>query len=153
MLRACLGIAAAAVVVVVAGGCGRSSRIPVKGTVSINGQPLEAGDISFSPIAANGGPTAGAPIARGAYHVPAEQGLVAGEYKVQIHAFRKTGKKTWDGMGEPNAPASQKRYVEEMEQYVPSQYNDATDLKATVTAGKANDLKFDLKVAESAKGK
>jgi hypothetical protein len=152
MLRA-IFVIAAATIAVLAAGCGRSSRIPVKGTVSINGQPLEAGDISFAPVSASGGPTAGAPVARGAYHVPAEQGLVAGDYKVQIHAFRGTGKKTWDGMGEPNAPASQKRYVEEMEQYVPAQYNDATELKATIAAGKVNDIKFDLKVAAPAKAK
>ena len=140
-------------VMTIIAGCGGSSRVGVKGTVTIYGQPLEAGDISFVPAAASGGPTGGAAVAHGSYRIPAEQGLMPGEYKVQIHAFRGTGKKTWDGMGEPSAPASQKHYVEEMEQYIPAQYNDATELKTTIAAGKANDLKFDLKMPDSRKSK
>src|SRR5262245_11981177 len=152
MLRVFFAIVATIIVAFTAG-CGRSSRIAVRGTVAVNGQPLEAGDISCMPITPSVGPTAGAAIARGAYNVPADQGLLPGEYKVQIHAFRGTGKKTWDGMGEPNAPASQKHYVEETEQYIPAQYNDATELKASIAVGKANDLKFDLKVAAPSKAK
>jgi hypothetical protein len=152
MLRV-FSVIVAALLVVFAAGCGRSSRIAVKGTVSVNGQPLETGDISFSPVMPSGGPTAGAAIARGAYNIPAEQGLLPGDYKVQIHAFRGTGKKTWDGMGEPNAPASQKHYVEETEQFIPAQYNDATELKAAIAPGRANDVKFDLKVAAPSKAK
>src|SRR6476660_8045200 len=140
-------------VVTMAAACSRTSRLGISGTVSVNGQPLEAGDISFAPVAPQGGPTAGAPIARGRYRVPAEQGLLPGEYKVQIHAFRGTGKKTWDGMGEPNAPGSQKHYVEETEQFIPAKYNDATELTAKLTAGKANEFKFDLEAPAVGKTK
>ena len=138
-------------VTMAAAGCGGASRAGVSGTVTVNGQPLEAGDISFAPVAPQGGPTAGAAIVRGRYKVSAEQGLLPGEYKVQVHAFRGTGKKTWDGMGEPSAPASQKHYVEEMEQYIPAAYNDATELRARVVAGKTNDFKFDLQVPAARK--
>src|SRR6476620_5618956 len=106
MLRIGLGLLFMAVMMAAAG-CGSASRAGVSGSVSVNGQPLEAGDLSFSPVAPQGGPTAGAAIVRGKYKVPAEQGLLPGPYKVQIHAFRGTGKKTWDGMREPRASASQ----------------------------------------------
>src|SRR5262245_38724732 len=152
MLRLALATTLMTIVFILPG-CGKSSRIAVKGAVAINGEPLGSGVIAFSPLAASGGPTAGAEIKRGAFNIPAEQGLLPGEHKVQIYAFRRTGKKTWDGMGEPNAPASHKHYVEEMEQYIPAQYNDATELKAPIAAGRANDVKFDLKVATPSKAK
>jgi len=152
MLRIALTVVLLAMVAV-GSGCGRGARIAVKGTVAVNGQPLDSGDISFAPLSPGGGPTAGAEIRRGAFSIPSEQGLLPGDYKVQIHAFRGTGKKTWDGMGEPNAPASQKHYVAEMEQYIPPQYNDASELKATIAAGKRNDLALDLKVPAGGKAK
>src|SRR5262245_13144757 len=123
-------------------GCGGSGRIIVEGTVTMNGEPLQSGAISLIPISGQGVP-AGTEISNGVYRIRA-QGLLPGEYKVTINAFRGTGKKTWDGMGDSNAPASQKRYVVEMEQYIPARYNDSTELKATLVAGKANELKFDL---------
>src|SRR5262245_10264878 len=150
MLRLALATSLLTTMVVLPG-CGKSSRIAVKGTVAISGQPLESGDISFSTIWPSGGPTVGAEIKRGTFNIPAELGLLPGEYKVQIHAFRGTGKKTWDGMGEPNAPANQKHYVEEMEQYIPAQYNDSTELKATIATGKTNVVDSDLQMRPPSK--
>jgi hypothetical protein len=141
MLRILLASAAALLLAAV-WGCGSSGQITVQGTVTVNGQPLESGVVALTSVDGRGA-TAGTPIERGSFHLQAK-GLVPGEYKVAINAFRKTGKKTWDGMGEPNAPASQKHYVEETEQYIPARYNDATELTATLKAGATNDLKFDL---------
>src|SRR5690349_8547099 len=108
-------VAVAALVMPIVG-CRSSQRLAVSGRVSAAGQPLESGNINFVPVA--GGGSAGAPIDKGAYSIDAERGLLPGDYKVTIHAFRATGKKTWDGMGEPNAPAAQKHYVEELAQYI-----------------------------------
>jgi len=127
-------------------GCGGSGGTIIEGTVTLNGEPLQSGAISLIPISGQG-VAAGTEIAHGAYRIQA-QGLLPGEYKVMINAFRGTGKKTWDGMGDSNAPASQKRYVEEMEQYIPAKYNDSTELKATIVAGKANEVKFDLQAPD-----
>jgi len=150
MLRIHEGLALVAMLSVMSG-CDGSNRVVVQGTVTVNGQPLEAGVISFVPVSGQGA-GAGTEIEHGAYGIRAK-GLLPGEYKVAINAFRGTGKKTWDGMGEPNAPTSQKHYVEEIEQYIPAQYNDATELKSTITAGKANNLKFDLQIASGRKSK
>src|SRR5438094_4586 len=91
-------------------GCG-SGRVIVQGTVTVNGQPLESGVISFTPAAGQGA-SAGTDIEHGSFGLR-KASLPPGEYLVAINAFRGTGKKTWNGMGEPNAPASQKHYVEE----------------------------------------
>lgn len=141
MQRIHLGVALIALLVAITG-CGGSGRIVVEGTVTLNGEPLQSGAISLIPISGQGVP-AGTEISNGAYRIQA-QGLLPGEYKVTINAFRGTGKKTWDGMGDSSAPASQKRYVEEMEQYIPAKYNNTTELKATIVAGKTNTFNFDL---------
>jgi hypothetical protein len=146
-LTATAGLAAAI-------GCGGAAdRGAVKGKVTIKGQPLTAGDISFVNVSPGGGPSAGAAILDGNYQIAADQGPVAGEYQVQIRAFRGTGKRTWDGMGDEKAPVSQKKFVEEMEQYVPAKYNDASELKATIVAGRVNEHDFDLQLAPVSKAK
>jgi hypothetical protein len=122
-------------------GC-NSGRAIVQGTVTVNGEAVESGMISFIPVAGQG-VSAGTDIEHGRFGLRTG-GLPPGDYRVEIHAFRGTGKKTWNGMGEPNAPVSQKHYVEETEQYIPAKYNDSTELIATIVASKANELKFDL---------
>ena len=128
-----------------AGGCGNSNRGAVRGMVTFNGAPLKEGQISFVPLDLKQGPTAGAVIVNGKYQIDSSQGPVAGEYQVQIVAFRKTGKKTWDGMGDEQAPANQKNYVEEVAAFIPARYNAVSELRATIKAGKVNLYDFDLK--------
>src|SRR5262245_4395118 len=135
----CVGVPATA-------GCGGSNRGAVKGKVTVNGSPLEAGDISFVPIDAGVGPTAGAVIADGAYAIDAARGPVAGEYVVRINAFGKTGKKVWDGMGDDKAPDSQKNFVEEVKPLIPPRYNDQSELRAKIEAGKVNVYDFALEI-------
>jgi hypothetical protein len=141
-----IGLVLVGSLVLAAGGCGHSTRGAVKGKVTVNGVPLEEGDISFVPLDPKLGPTAGAPIAHGGYQIDAAKGPVAGEYRVQINAFRKTGKKVWDGMGDERAPASQKNYVEEVRPYIPAKYNNMSELRAKIVAGKVNEYDFDLKL-------
>jgi hypothetical protein len=135
----CVGVLAAA-------GCGSSNRGAVKGKVMVNGSPLETGDISFVPIDASLGPTAGAVISNGEYAIDAARGPVAGEYVVRINAFRKTGKKIWDGMGDEKAPDSQKNFVEEVRPLIPPRYNDQSELRATIVADKVNVCDYALQI-------
>ena len=102
-----------------AGGCGGSNRGAVQGRVTVNGEPLKEGEISFAPLDPSRGPSAGAAISNGEYRIDAARGPVAGAHQVQIRAFRKTGKKVWNGMGDEKASASQKNYVEEVEAFIP----------------------------------
>src|SRR5262245_26079522 len=111
-------------------GCGETSnRGAVRGQVTVNGEPLELGDITFVSTGSAAVPSSGAAIVKGSYEISSEQGPMAGQYQVQIRAFRGTGRKSWDGVGDERAPASQKNYVEDMGQFIPSKYNDASELK------------------------
>jgi hypothetical protein len=139
-------VALVGVGVLAAAGCGSSNRGAVKGKVTVNGSPLEAGDISFVPIDASLGPTAGAVITNGEYAIAAARGPVAGEYVVRINAFGKTGKKIWDGMGDDKAPDSQKNFVEEVKPLIPPRYNDQSELRAKIEAGKVNVCDYALKI-------
>ena len=104
-----------------AGGCGGSERGAVRGRVTVNDE----------------------------YRIDAARGPVAGEYRVQISAFRKTGKKVWDGMGDENAPASRKNYVEEVEPFIPAEYNEQSRLRAKIEGGKVNVCDFDLRLGKA----
>jgi hypothetical protein len=131
-------------------GCGSDSpRVAVDGQVTFEGQPLASGQIAFIPLGAESAPTAGATISEGRYQIPAEQGPFPGEHRVEIRAYRSTGKKVWDGMGDENAPATQKRYVEELEQYLPRIYNDESTLRVTITGPKKDQHDFALRASSA----
>lgn len=145
-LRGCLFVA----LFVLAGCSGPSGppRAEVDGVVMVNGRPLESGQISFVSTAANGGPSSGAEIKTGRFQIPKDKGPFPGEYQVQIRAFKGTGKKVWDGMGDPSLPGFEKNMVEEKVQYIPVEYNNVSKLKAQLAAKGANTLEFKLDVPE-----
>jgi hypothetical protein len=129
------------------GGCGSSNRGAVTGKVTVNGELLKEGQLAFVPLDSGLGPSAGAGIINGEYKIDAAKGPLAGEYRVEINAFRKTGKKTWDGMGDEQGPAGKKNFVEEVEAFIPPKYNTASELRATIKAGEVNVYDFDLEIA------
>jgi hypothetical protein len=111
-------------------GCGGSGPQSVSGTVTVNGQPLAAGEIQFEPTDATKGADAGQ-IKDGQFSFKAKPGSV----KVKITAMRDTGKTVVGAMGE-QLPA--------MEQYLPPKYNTATELTAEVKSGGGNKYTFAL---------
>jgi hypothetical protein len=130
-------------------GCGGSPRAAVQGKVTIDGAPLSEGSINFIPVDPHSAQTAGAKISRGEYEIAADQGLLPGEYQVQIRAVRPTGKKVWDGMGDERAPASKKNMVDQVESYVPARYHDRTELRAKIELGKVNVCDYDLHLGKN----
>src|SRR5688500_6809058 len=79
-LRAALGL----LLTTSASGCGDSfNRHTVSGQISLNGVPVEQGDISFTPVdeTSFGG---GAMIVKGSYETAPEKGLPPGKYVVRI---------------------------------------------------------------------
>jgi hypothetical protein len=131
------GLAGALAALLVAG-CG-GGRGSVSGTVKVDGQPVDAGDITFVPADGSKDSRAvGASITDGRYEIDAERGLVAGSYKVQINWHKKTGKKAKD-------VADTGEIKDERKQVLPSNYNSATTLTYDVKAG-SNTADFDLKV-------
>jgi hypothetical protein len=129
-----LPIALLAVVVLTASGCG-SGQATVNGSVTLDGAPLEKGDINFIPADGQGG-TAGGAIKDGKYSVSK---VPPGSKIVQITASKKVGEhKAYPD--DPNSPM-----LDDVKDIIPAEYNTKSTLKADLTAG-SNELKpFELK--------
>lgn len=112
------------------------ARYAISGKVTLDGQPVESGMISFlppvetAPVRVSGGP-----IAAGAYSVPKEKGANAGTYRVEIRALKATGKKVKD----PDMGGEKDVMVES----IPAKFNDKSILTAEVAADKTT-FDFDL---------
>lgn len=81
-------------------GCGGAKysgpkRYPLSGEVTLDGQAVDLGSISFIPADGKGRPSGGV-ITDGKYDVSEEQGANAGSYRVEIHWLKSTGKKLKD---------------------------------------------------------
>lgn len=88
-------------------------RAAVSGAVSFNGEPVEEGTISFVPTGTKQGPSTGSPITAGEYSIAADKRPVLGTHRVEIPAYRKTGRKL------PPNPSE----TEETVPHIPAQYN------------------------------
>ena len=115
-----------------AGGCGDSTGAgsQVAGTVSIDGEPVEKGLISFSPRESGIGRPATADIVDGRYEA---KEVPIGNVLVQIHATKETGKMVadQDGGGE---------YAEILD-LVPEKYRSGIE---TTISGQDDSHDFDL---------
>lgn len=132
---ACFWWLAPFLLVVVAGcGSGGPPRLRVVGAVTLDGQPLADGAISFMPTGK--GVAAGATIAGGRYVVEGARGPTPGEYRVEIRASAPSGKQVKDSFGQAS--------IAEMESIIPDRYNDKTTLRAEITASGPNQFDFSL---------
>lgn len=119
-------------------GCGGSQSVGVAGTVTLDGQPLPEGLISFEPISKSAGQRRDAMIENGDFALPANEGVLPGmEFKVEIKSFRKTGRKYLNAdMGASH---------DEVEQIIPAEYNTASTLQIEVAAeSERNRFQFEL---------
>lgn len=110
-----------------AAGCSRSEFVEVTGSVTWQGEPVQIGEIIFSPLNKSVAP-AGGRIRDGAYKLVARPGKV----RVQIQAVRKTGKR------------DPREGFEITELYIPRRFNDDSELEAEVTADGDNRFEFEL---------
>lgn len=115
-------------------GCGHGGRVPLEGTVSLDGRPLKDGTIQFRPLAGTNGPTAGAQIVDGKFVIPVQGSPFVGKFSIEITATRLTGRKV------PNPIGS--GMVDECKQFLPSRYNSESQLQAEVTANGPNHFDF-----------
>jgi hypothetical protein len=100
--------------------------------VTLNGEPLKAGTIEFSPVA--NGTSSGASISNGEYSVPQAKGLPAGEYIVRISAN--------DATEQPiEVPGESNKISKEL---IPNTYNTKSTVRFQVDNTKEN--VFDLNV-------
>jgi hypothetical protein len=80
-------------------GCGGpkykgDKQYPLAGEVTVDGQPVDLGSISFIPQGK--GRSSGGVIKDGKYTIPEENGANAGTYRVEIHWLKRTGRQLKD---------------------------------------------------------
>jgi hypothetical protein len=122
-------------------GCSRRDydgprRFPLAGKVTIDGEPVDFGSISFLPASEGGGRVSGGLIEKGSYAVPEEQGANAGKHRVEIRWRKLTGKKVRD-------PDSGEMY-DERKEGLPTRFHAESELTAEVSAEQTT-FDFDLK--------
>jgi hypothetical protein len=110
-------------------------RFPLSGKVTVDGQPMEFGVISFLPQG-EGGRVSGGPIKSGTYSVPEAMGATAGKYRVEIRWNKPTGRRVRDPYGE--------EIMDEYKEGLPEKYHKNSELSAEVSA-KQTTFDFDLK--------
>jgi hypothetical protein len=121
-------------------GCGRSKRLGVEGTVTLDGKPLPNGNITLTPQQGTASPTAGAMVTQGEFSIPAAGGVLPGKFRVEIISRHRSGRKVPDF----RAPGHQGELVDAEEQYLPAKYNSQSELTAEVKSDGPNKLKFEL---------
>lgn len=119
-------------------GCGSAEPYhAISGKVTVDQQPLAKGVITLYPTGP--GTTVGGEIVDGQFSLPEERGPTPGSYRVEIVAFRPSGKKEFDVDLNTN--------VDVEVQYLPAKYNTKSELTLTVNEGENApfDFKLDLK--------
>lgn len=132
---------ASAVFVTCLSGCSSSSedgiaRVAVSGKVTLDGQPLATGYVTFVPK--GDGPSAGGEIQDGQYSIAAADGPSAGNYKVEIRSMAPTGRKV------PNYDGAPGETVDETYDTVPANYNVRSELNVEIRSGSADTHDFAL---------
>jgi hypothetical protein len=125
-------------------GCSGDNRSEVSGTVRLNGKDIEEGSINFIPVEGNTGPGAGAVIQNGKYHVSRDKGVTPGKNRVEIRAFRNTGRMMQHPMGSPGV------LIEERVPAFPPSFNDESTLVRDVQRDR-DVIDFDINLPEADK--
>ena len=72
-------------------------ELDARGTVTVNGRPLETGSIHFTSAgAASTTKSAGATVTNGDFRFPKSAGLQRGKFMVTVEGFKKTGRMVAD---------------------------------------------------------
>lgn len=114
-------------------GCANNPRAGIAGRVLLDDQPLDKGYILFQPAPGAQSPNAGASIEDGYYSVPVSKGPLPGRYRVEIHSFRKTGRKI--PVGAPANLGGRGAMGDEEAEAIPPRYNAQTTLECELQSG------------------
>jgi len=116
---------------VVLAGCNSEPKgpklTPVKGTVTLDGQPMASGEVIF----VSGGSASTAQVTNGAFTGEAP----LGDNVVQIFSYRE---------GAAAVEMGGEKFGGGKENFIPPQFNANSTMKANVEAGKANEFKFEV---------
>lgn len=129
-------------------GCSDSSAVPrvaARGSVLINGEPLDAGVIRLIPMGSNTGPGAVAEVSFGEFEFAASNGPVPGELRVEIEEQHDAGFELDD-------EATFARMMREggripfSRNTIPPRYNTSSELRVTLSREQSAKLEFHLQV-------
>ncbi len=109
---------------------------PIAGTVLLNDQPLKKGVITLFP--SGEGTTVGGEIIDGKFTLPRDRGPTPGKYRVEIVAFKPSGKKEFD--------VDLNAQVDVEVQYLPPKYNTKSELECSVEKSGKNEFEFKLEM-------
>jgi hypothetical protein len=113
-------------------GCSNNQASDVTGTVTVDGEPVEKGSISFIPADGKSN-TAGGDIVNGKY---VATNVPVGSMKVQIRVPKVTGKKKL-------YETADSAYRDTFSESLPKKFNDQTELRLDVQPGK-NEKNWEL---------
>ena len=121
--------ASAGLATLMAFGCGsKDSTVRVWGTVTYRGKPVEDGEILFSPLPDTMAPSTGGMIHQGHYDVPPTVcPVLGGNYRVEIRAMVKTGRKVTNVLNPKGPP------VNAYANLIPSEFNAKSKLTVTIS--------------------
>lgn len=131
-------------------GCGSGDGLPrraVSGTVTLDGQPLEKGLITFMPAGQGGDSTsAAAEVSAGSFSVARDVGLVPGKYRVAVSVMKEVRAK---GARKKQVDNATGEIVDDFDttatkESLPGRYNAQSELTADVTDGGPNEFSFPL---------
>lgn len=122
-------------------GCQDSGRggVAVQGTVMLDGQPLAAGSIVFSPLEEMPGHRAATEIVDGKYVMKAKLGPVPGHYRVKIYADDPSDV-AWD---DPQAFAASKLRFPPRNPVAP-QFNEQSKLTRVIQGQEPHQFDFEV---------
>ena len=121
-------------------GCTSRDRADVRGSVTLNGEPLAGGVIVFEPADGKGA-TAGGEIQAGEYELVGEAGVPPGPKIVRITGVMKTGRQI--EVGPPAPPGTLADEVVHIP--IPATYNHSSTLRREVVVGQSNRHDFELR--------
>lgn len=142
MHRPCLSVLMLAVVIIGSSGCRRQPGLnvhPVSGTVTVDGEPLADGWITFRAVEGDSRGFAGR-VTKGGYRAEA----FAGRVSVAVTASRAVPGEFV--RGSPDAEPQPKT-----EQFIPRRYNEETELEADIPVGGIRGLDFALTLTPAAR--
>lgn len=129
-----------AILAAAAFGCGSSGdqRVEVKGSIKVDGQPMEIGVVTLLPMDGQKRKSGGV-IRAGEVFIPAAEGPNAGKYRVEIRWLKRTGKKS--------KSADTGEMQDEFAEGLPDEFHKDSKLTWNFASG-SNALDFDLKVGK-----
>jgi len=118
-------------------------RAPVMGTVTLDGELLEAGVVRFIPTDGTTGPQTTAVVERGLFTLPADFGPVVGTHRVEIESLDTGGLAMDDEQAFVRLQSGELMPEVDIVR-IPPAYNERSKLIVTVPESGTSELNFEL---------